>query len=176
VELMTHIVLYHETSKGGQGPIWAVAPLMMIFFVTDGYTVDSLFERTRWISFAVLQLIMSWINACRFTNHSPHYRDINVLIYVNELSSAPLTPVGNRTLLPYPQLVRVHARYFNTGLPPTNQPTNQKAKGGVLRKRETSSLARFDHACVRNKLLEMEKVPQNYNGVCAYTNGFIVSA
>jgi hypothetical protein len=37
----------------------------------------------------------------------------------------------------------------------TNQPTKKLTKGGVLRKRETSSLARFDHSCVRSALLEM---------------------
>jgi hypothetical protein len=36
-----------------------------------------------------------------------------------------------------------------------NQPTKKLTKGGVLRKRETSCLARFDHSCVRNALLEM---------------------
>jgi hypothetical protein len=35
--------------------------------------------------------------------------------------------------------------------------TNKKAitKGGVFRKHQKSSLARFDHCCVRNALLEM---------------------
>jgi hypothetical protein len=42
---------------------------------------------------------------------------------------------------------------------PTNQPTNQKAKkSGVLRKLQTSSLARSDKSCVRSALLEMVKV------------------
>jgi hypothetical protein len=40
---------------------------------------------------------------------------------------------------------------------PTNQPTKKLTKGGVLRKRQTSSLARFDHSCVRNAFLEMVK-------------------
>jgi hypothetical protein len=35
------------------------------------------------------------------------------------------------------------------------QPTKKLTKGGVLRKRQTSSLARFNHSCVRNALLEM---------------------
>jgi hypothetical protein len=39
---------------------------------------------------------------------------------------------------------------------PTNQP-KKPTKGGVLRKGETSSLARFDHSCVRKALLEMVK-------------------
>jgi hypothetical protein len=39
----------------------------------------------------------------------------------------------------------------------TNQPTKKLTKGGVLRKRQTSSLARFNHSCVRNALLEMVK-------------------
>jgi hypothetical protein len=37
-----------------------------------------------------------------------------------------------------------------------NQPKSL-TKGGVLRKRQTSSLNRFDHSCVRNALLEMVK-------------------
>jgi hypothetical protein len=36
-----------------------------------------------------------------------------------------------------------------------DQPTKKLTKGGVLCKRETSSLARFDHFCVLNALLEM---------------------
>jgi hypothetical protein len=36
-----------------------------------------------------------------------------------------------------------------------NQPTKKLTKGGVLRKRQTSSLARFNHSCVRDALLEM---------------------
>jgi hypothetical protein len=39
----------------------------------------------------------------------------------------------------------------------TNQPTKKLTKGGVLRKRQTSSLARFNHSCVRDALLEMVK-------------------
>jgi hypothetical protein len=39
----------------------------------------------------------------------------------------------------------------------SNQPTKKLTKGGVLRKRQTSSLARFNHSCVRNALLEMVK-------------------
>jgi hypothetical protein len=35
------------------------------------------------------------------------------------------------------------------------QPTNQKDKSGAKRRRETSSLARPNHSCVRNALLEM---------------------
>jgi hypothetical protein len=37
----------------------------------------------------------------------------------------------------------------------TNQPTKRLTKGGVRRRRETSSLARSNHSCVRNALLEM---------------------
>jgi hypothetical protein len=37
-----------------------------------------------------------------------------------------------------------------------NQPTSQRlTKDGVRRRRETSSLARFYHSCVRNALLGM---------------------
>jgi hypothetical protein len=39
----------------------------------------------------------------------------------------------------------------------TNQPTKKLTKGGVLRKRQTSSLARFNHSGVRDALLEMVK-------------------
>jgi hypothetical protein len=39
----------------------------------------------------------------------------------------------------------------------TKQPTKKITKGGVLRKRQTSSLARFDHSCVRNAFPEMVK-------------------
>jgi hypothetical protein len=50
---------------------------------------------------------------------------------------------------------------------PNNQPTKKLTKGGVLCKRKTSSLARFDHSCVRNALLEMVNCAWNYNGgVC----------
>jgi hypothetical protein len=45
--------------------------------------------------------------------------------------------------------------FFCVGGPILSSSTNQKAKGGVLRKRETSSLARFYHSCVRNAQLEM---------------------
>jgi hypothetical protein len=38
-----------------------------------------------------------------------------------------------------------------------NQPNKKLTKGAVLRKHETSSLARFDHSFVRNALLEMVK-------------------
>jgi hypothetical protein len=36
-----------------------------------------------------------------------------------------------------------------------NQPTKKLTKGGVLRKLQTSSLARLDHSCARNAVLEM---------------------
>jgi hypothetical protein len=39
----------------------------------------------------------------------------------------------------------------------TNQPIKKLTMGGVLRKRQTYSLIRFDHSCVRNALLEMVK-------------------
>jgi hypothetical protein len=50
--------------------------------VISVYTVGSLFKNTRWVYFTLLQLIISWINVCHFTNHSPDYWDINVLFYV----------------------------------------------------------------------------------------------
>jgi hypothetical protein len=50
--------------------------------IIGDYTVDSLCRNTRRIYFAILQLIISWVNACRFVNHSPGYLDINVLLYV----------------------------------------------------------------------------------------------
>jgi hypothetical protein len=40
---------------------------------------------------------------------------------------------------------------------PPPQSTKTLPKGGILRKRETSSLARFDHSCIRNALLEIVK-------------------
>jgi hypothetical protein len=40
---------------------------------------------------------------------------------------------------------------------PANQTTKKLTKGGVLRKRQTSSVARFDHSCEWNALLEMVK-------------------
>jgi hypothetical protein len=52
-----------------------------------------------------------------------------------------------------------------------NQPTKKLTKGGVLHKRQTSSLARFDHSCLRNALLEMVEGASNYNGGCAYAKG-----
>jgi hypothetical protein len=47
------------------------------------------------------------------------------------------------------------ASIIRTEVRSVNQPTYQNAKGGVLRKRETSSLVRSDHSCVRNAMLEM---------------------
>jgi hypothetical protein len=39
--------------------------------------------------------------------------------------------------------------------PVLNKPTKKLTKDGVLCKRQTSSLARFDHSCVLNALLEI---------------------
>jgi hypothetical protein len=50
--------------------------------VIGNYTVGSLFKKTTWIYFTLLQCIISWINVCRFTDHSPGSLDINVLFYV----------------------------------------------------------------------------------------------
>jgi hypothetical protein len=47
--------------------------------IIGDYTVGSLVKNARWIYFTLLQLIISWINVCRFTNHSPDYLYINVL-------------------------------------------------------------------------------------------------
>jgi hypothetical protein len=44
----------------------------------------------------------------------------------------------------------------------TNQP-KRLTKGGVRRRRETSSLARSKHSCVRNALLEMVNGALNWN-------------
>jgi hypothetical protein len=58
----------------------------------------------------------------------------------------------------------------------SNQPPTRKlTTGGVLHKRQTSSLARFHHSCVRNAFLEMVKGALNYNGGCAYANGIFVA-
>jgi hypothetical protein len=40
----------------------------------------------------------------------------------------------------------------------------KQPKGWVKRKRETSSLARSEHSCVRKALLEMVNFALNYNG------------
>jgi hypothetical protein len=45
--------------------------------------------------------------------------------------------------------------YLTLSNEPTNQPTKRLIKGGVRRRRETSSLVRSNHSCVRNALLEM---------------------
>jgi hypothetical protein len=50
--------------------------------VISDYTVGSLLKNTRWIYFTLLEVIISWINGCCFTNHSPDYLDINVCFYV----------------------------------------------------------------------------------------------
>jgi hypothetical protein len=54
-------------------------------------------------------------------------------------------------------------------------PTKMLTKCAALRKREISSLARFDHSCVRNALLEMVKVVLKLGG-CASANGIFVAA
>jgi hypothetical protein len=50
------------------------------------------------------------------------------------------------------RLIMLHVGGINGFLP-----TKKLTKGGVLCKRQTSSLARSDHSCVRNVLLEMVK-------------------
>jgi hypothetical protein len=57
----------------------------------------------------------------------------------------------------------------------TNQPTKKKklTKGRVRRRRETSSLATFDHSCARNPLLEMVSVALTQNWVCPYANAVL---
>jgi hypothetical protein len=39
VELITphRTINYHETRKGGQGPVWAVAPLIIIIIIINNY-------------------------------------------------------------------------------------------------------------------------------------------
>jgi hypothetical protein len=57
-----------------------------------------------------------------------------------------------------------HVTWFTHAV--INQPTNQPkrlTKGGVRRMRETSSLARSNHSCVRNALLEMVNGALNWN-------------
>jgi hypothetical protein len=49
--------------------------------VIGDYTVGYLFKNIRWIYFTPLQLIISWINVHRFTNHSNDYLDTNHLFY-----------------------------------------------------------------------------------------------
>jgi hypothetical protein len=62
--------------------------------VISDYIVGSLLKNTRWIYVTLLQLITPWINACRFTNHSPDYpnRTVSSMSYC---SSGLLTSVGN---------------------------------------------------------------------------------
>jgi hypothetical protein len=50
--------------------------------IIKDYKVGSLFKNTRWTYFTLLQLTMSWINVCRFSNHSPGYLEMNVLFYI----------------------------------------------------------------------------------------------
>jgi hypothetical protein len=45
-----------------------------------------------------------------------------------------------------------------------------------LRKRETSSLARFDDSYIRNAVLEMVKGALKLQRGCAYANGIFVAA
>jgi hypothetical protein len=58
----------------------------------------------------------------------------------------------------------------------TIQPTQMLTEGGVLRKRHTSSLARFDRSCVINALLDMVNGALKLNRGCAYANEIFVLA
>jgi hypothetical protein len=56
--------------------------------------------------------------------------------------------------------IRLHSRVLteqreNSVTRQANQPNKRLTKGGVRRRRETSSLARSNHSCIRNALLEM---------------------
>jgi hypothetical protein len=53
-----------------------------------------------------------------------------------------------------------------------DKPTKKLTKGGVLRKRQTSSLIRFDHYCVRDALLKMVRGALKQNGGVLTTTGF----
>jgi hypothetical protein len=60
----------------------------------------------------------------------------------------------------------------------TDQPTNQPkelTKGGVLRRRTTSSLARLNHSCVRNAQLDLKRNRRYNKWGYAYANGFSLS-
>jgi hypothetical protein len=53
-------------------------------------------------------------------------------------------------------------------------PTKKLTKGGVLRKRQTSSLARFHLPCVQNALLEMVNgALEQKRGVCLTLTGYL---
>jgi hypothetical protein len=54
------------------------------------------------------------------------------------------------------------------------QSTKKLTKGGVLRKRDTSSLARSDHSCIRNALLHTVNGAWKLQRGCAYANGIFV--
>jgi hypothetical protein len=78
-------------------------------------------------------------------------------VFLHDASAARVLAVGC-------QLAIAHADWslrLPTGDCSTNQPTKKLTKGGVKHRRETSSLARFDHSCVRNALLEMVNVALN---------------
>jgi hypothetical protein len=112
-----------------------------------------LFKNTRWNHFTLLQFI-SWVNTCRFTNHSPAY-------LVSWSRSSLMAFIWHARA----EHFTIHERRFYLAIDCSiNQPTKKLTKGGVLRKRQTSSLARFDHFCVRNALLE--SALKQKQGVC----------
>jgi hypothetical protein len=59
---------------------------------------------------------------------------------------------------------------------PTSQPTKRVTKGGVLRRRTTSSLARLNHSYVRNAWLDLKRNRRYNKWGYAYFNGFVVLA
>jgi hypothetical protein len=50
--------------------------------VNGDYAVGSLTKNTSCIYFKLLQLIISCINICGFTDNSPGYPDVNIHFYV----------------------------------------------------------------------------------------------
>jgi hypothetical protein len=94
-----------------------------------------------------------WLNTERQTKHTKTF----VLAFSRTQFSRQLRKP--RRLLKVFQRLWQHRNYCLQGWclwgQPTNQPTKRLTKGGVRRRRETSSLAGSNHSCVRNALLEM---------------------
>jgi hypothetical protein len=92
-----------------------------------------------------------------------------------KLLSSPLflPPGPEKGRLPSP-LLPIHmitGTSFITSSP--HQPTKNLTKGGVLRKRKTSSLVRLVHSCVRNSLQDMVNGALKQNGGVLTLTGFL---
>jgi hypothetical protein len=130
--------------------------------------VGSLLKNRRWLYFTPLQFIISWINVClqsTVLNLTSRWLSLScscfvfthvIHCYCASFSSTKLA----RWYSTHCQLSTDFTTTWSRSLVTTtlawlNQPTKKLTKGGVLRKRQTSSLARFNHSCVRDALLEM---------------------